>query len=94
MDKLKNYLDDAVKLMVDHLNYSDSEARAYIKKELTKEKKELDKSDKYEPRTISSIIRNAPLKRTKGAGLAKPYDFAPMPGYQTPEQDKKNKYHL
>jgi hypothetical protein len=83
MDKVKEYLNESIKLMVKHLGMTDAEAREYLRKELEKER------TKSKPRRISEIV--------KGAGrpaqlLAKPYDI--MPGYQTAEQDQKNKYHL
>jgi hypothetical protein len=83
MDKVKEYLNESIKLMVKHLGMTDAEARDYLRKELEKER------SKAKPRRISEIV--------KGAGkpaqlLAKPYDI--MPGYQTAEQDQKNKYHL
>lgn len=84
MDKVKDYLKESIKLMVKHLGMTDTEARDYLRRELEKER------DKAKPRRISEIVKGAGMQRSPL--LAKSYDI--MPGYQTAEQDQKNKYHL
>jgi hypothetical protein len=85
MDKVKDYLNESVKLMIKHLGMTDKEARDYLRQELEKER------GKPIPRKISEIVKGAGMA-VKAPLLAKSYDI--LPGYQTAEQDKKNKYHL
>lgn len=98
MDELRQYLDKSVKIMTKYLNVTEREAREYLALELSKEKAKHAKNKNYKMRQISDLIKEAAEKfperpqKKSGAGLVKPYDF--MPGYQTPEQDAKNKYHL
>jgi hypothetical protein len=86
MDKVKDYLKESIKLMVKHLGMTDAEAREYLRQELEKER------SKVKPRKISEIVKGAGMRQQPAQLLAKSYDI--MPGYQTAEQDQKNKYHL
>lgn len=108
MEDVKEYLNKAIGVIVKHLETTDQQAREYMALELGKEKAKKEKDAKYEMRTISQIVKDAATvfperrparaekaaakKKAGGNGLAKPYDI--MPGYQTPAQDAKNKYHL
>lgn len=86
MDKVKDYLKESIKLMVKHLGMTEAEAREYLRQELEKER------SKVKPRKISEIVKGAGMRQQPAQLLAKSYDI--MPGYQTAEQDQKNKYHL
>jgi hypothetical protein len=104
MDEVKEYLNKAIGVIVKHLEATDQQAREYMALELNKEKAKKAKDAKYEMRTITQLVKDAAdafperkpakvaKKKTGGNGLAKTYDI--MPGYQTPAQDAKNKYHL